>query len=436
MGTGLMIGVKSSVSGAYAVLLDGDRVTASARAEGSHQSRPDRLADVLAELLASAPDAAQARGVAVATDVFERALTTRERLARIGCVRLAADTDDVVPPLFGWPGDLLAAVGGAHRTLRGGCRYDGTPLDPPSELDVAATARALADDDVEAVAVTAAFAPVDASAETQVGAALAAQLPGIPVALSHSLGSIGLLDRENTTALNATLLPLAGTVSTELADVVHRILPGVRPYLTRLDGTVMELPFARRFPVLTIGAIAGSRLRGLAHLAQTPDCLVVGRTGGRRWLAVIRDGEPNRSAQGQLVAGVRTSLPGVELSAVDDGDQAWGLAIQASGWAETPRVAADADADLPAQAPPQAGYAGAVGAARTHIAGYVDRLVPGGPSGGVAAVEFARQQAIEQAILTGAVEDSIEITAVDEHPLAYVPGDLVRLRVVATGQLP
>ena len=140
-------------------------------------TRPQRFVTALRELVAAEPDARRARGVAVATDRFEAALENRSDLTRIGCVRLAASTDDAVPPLFGWPSDLLRAVGGKGFVLLGGCGYDGRTLGAPSSEGLGALAEQLTADGVGAIAVTAAFGPVDAAVEGEVGAALAALLP-------------------------------------------------------------------------------------------------------------------------------------------------------------------------------------------------------------------------------------------------------------------
>ena len=146
MASGLMIGVDSSEDAARAVLLDGDRVLASVQRLAP--PAPGRMADVLSDLVAADPAASGARGVAVATSFFETSLSRRVGLARVGCVRLAASEDDVVPPLFGWPADLLAVVRGGTAVLRGGCAYDGARTDRPSDVHLAAVAADLTEQGV------------------------------------------------------------------------------------------------------------------------------------------------------------------------------------------------------------------------------------------------------------------------------------------------
>lgn len=80
--------------------------------------------------------------------------------------------------------------------------------------------------------------------------------------------------------------------------------------------------------------------------------------------------------------------------------------------------------------------AGAVGAASSRIVGLVDRIVSSGRSRDPEVIERAGRDAREQALLAGALEETIEVGEISESPLAYVPGDLVRLRVTATGRVP
>ncbi len=69
--------------------------------------------------------------------------------------------------------------------------------------------------EVEAVAVCGVFSPVNASQEKRV-AELAKEILGegiMPVTLSHEIGSIGILERENASLLNGALLNvIAGVV--------------------------------------------------------------------------------------------------------------------------------------------------------------------------------------------------------------------------------
>src|SRR5215469_15712957 len=114
-----------------------------------------------------------------------------------------------LPPFCDWPKDLAALVAGEVFMLEGGHEYDGRELMPFDEDHMRAAARRIRDEGFGAVGVSAIFSPLDPSHEERAAAILAEECPGIAVTLSHRLGRIGLLERENAALLNAALSDLA-----------------------------------------------------------------------------------------------------------------------------------------------------------------------------------------------------------------------------------
>src|SRR5205823_2978146 len=70
-------------------------------------------------------------------------------------------------------------------------------------------ARRIRDSGLRSVAVAASFSPLDPSHEERARKILAEECPDAHVTLSHELGRIGLLERENAALLNAALIDLA-----------------------------------------------------------------------------------------------------------------------------------------------------------------------------------------------------------------------------------
>ena len=97
------------------------------------------------------------------------------------------------------------------------------------------------------------------------------------------------------------------------------------------------------------------------------------------------------------------------------------------------------NSDIPGAAhvlvPDHASVANAIGASIAQVGGEVDRVFSYDVMGRDAALATAKQEATGAAIRAGAAVDSVEITNVEEVPLAYVPGGAVRLRVKAAGAL-
>ena len=85
--------------------------------------------------------------------------------------------------------------------------------------------------------------------------------------------------------------------------------------------------------------------------------------------------------------------------------------------------------------PESAAVANAVGASIALAGGEVDTVYSYENVGRDAAMEAAREKAERAAIDAGALPGSVHITNVEEIPLSYVPGSVVRLRIKAAGEL-
>jgi N-methylhydantoinase A/oxoprolinase/acetone carboxylase beta subunit len=85
--------------------------------------------------------------------------------------------------------------------------------------------------------------------------------------------------------------------------------------------------------------------------------------------------------------------------------------------------------------PQQFAVANAVGAAIAQISGDVDRIFAVQPGQRDAALDTAKQEATDRALIAGATPGTVEIVEVEEIPLAYLPGNATRIRVKAVGDL-
>jgi N-methylhydantoinase A/oxoprolinase/acetone carboxylase beta subunit len=79
--------------------------------------------------------------------------------------------------------------------------------------------------------------------------------------------------------------------------------------------------------------------------------------------------------------------------------------------------------------------ANAIGAAIAQVGGEVDRIFTLGALTREAALEEAKNEAIAKAVAAGADRRSVEVVDVEEVPLAYLPGNAVRIAVKAVGDL-
>ena len=85
--------------------------------------------------------------------------------------------------------------------------------------------------------------------------------------------------------------------------------------------------------------------------------------------------------------------------------------------------------------PEYSGIANAIGAGLAQVGGEVDRIYSYSDLGRDAAMDRAKQEAVERAVQAGAARDTTQIMSLEEVPLTYLPGGAVRLKVKAIGDL-
>lgn len=434
----MFIGVDVRPHRVDAVLLDGAvvRAAASVPAGGSRA-----VAAALAALAETDPEAADARAVSVTRSTPQSALVSPGRLAPTTCLRLCDVAADTAPPMTGWPAALRAAIGDDIHLCPGGHAFDGRPT---AQLDLAELGRIAADlrdRSIRTAAVTSVFAPVNNADEVAAAAFLTERVPGLRVSLSHEIGTIGLFERENATILNAALRQDAERVAEETVSQVRRVVPGAEVYLAQNDGTVMEMSFGRRYPVLALWPTAACTIHGAALLAGLGECVVAEVDGSRLTVGVAQGGFARQRPEDTQVGGVPVSLRRAETVVRDlepDALEATVRVVDPSRALPLVLVGPDADrvpGTVVAVRPEAAAVAGAVGAARTRIGGTVDRIVSGDPAARAAAADDAAELALQRAVLAGALDSSVRLVETEEIPLGYLPGDFVRLRVRAVGGL-
>lgn len=136
------------------------------------------------------------------------AIVERKQLADIGILRIGAPAALGIPPMVDWAEDIRAAAK-AVAVIGGGFEYDGKELAPFDEEAAAEFFREIKGK-VESVAISCVFSTVRNDHELR-----AAQLcreilgPDVRISISSEIGSMGLIERENATILNAALCRVA-----------------------------------------------------------------------------------------------------------------------------------------------------------------------------------------------------------------------------------
>jgi N-methylhydantoinase A/oxoprolinase/acetone carboxylase beta subunit len=245
-------------------------------------------------------------GVVIGTTHFINAVVQRRHLAKVAAVRIGMPASASLPPFCDWPKDLAALVAGEVFMLEGGHDYDGREIMPFDEAAMRAAARRICDAGIGTVGIAAIFSPLDPSHEERAAEIIAGDCPGVAVTLSHRLGRIGLLERENAACLNAALGPLAAVTIDGFRAAIAASGIDAPLFVTQNDGTVMPAETAMALPVMSFASGATNSMRGAAFLSGLKDAMVVDVGGTSSDVGQLKNGFPREANSVVEIGGVRT----------------------------------------------------------------------------------------------------------------------------------
>ncbi|HST25021.1 MAG TPA: hydantoinase/oxoprolinase family protein [Gaiellaceae bacterium] len=514
-GRTVRVGIDVGGTNTDAVLMEASRVLAEVKTSTTADVTSGVLTALrrLLESGAAAPEQVQA--VMIGTTHFTNAVVEARRLVPVAAVRLGLPATRSLPPMVDWPERLKQVVGGAVYLCRGGHEFDGRLI---SAFDRDEFMRAIEDAHsrgISSFAVSSVFSPVTAEHETEAAALIEEQLPDAWVSLSHEIGRIGLLERENATIMNACLRDLATKIVDGFRSALGDSGIDAPMYISQNDGTLMSAEYTERYPVATFASGPTNSMRGAALLSGLDECAVIDIGGTTSDLGVLEKGFPREAALEVEIGGVRTNfrMPDVlsigigggsivdvepelavgplsvgyqltERSLVFGGDTLTATDVAVAGGlaeigdpslvADLPdsthtgalaqireRIAESLDRmktsrdpipvvlvgggsilledDLPGAAnvvrPDHFAVANAVGAAIAQVGGEVDRVFSLASGSRAEAIEEATAEATRRAVEAGAEAGTVRIVDVEEVGLGYLPGNALRLKVKAVGDL-
>jgi N-methylhydantoinase A/oxoprolinase/acetone carboxylase beta subunit len=460
-------------------------------------------------------DVAEIKYAMLGTTHCTNAIVERKNLAKVGIIRIGKPATLSIKPLISWPEDLVNAIGGYMHIIAGGHEYDGRELSKLNEDEVRKALRDLKEKGVEALAISAVFSPVNNEHEMRVAEIAREILGDIPITLSHEIGSIGLLERENAAVINAAVVKVAKTAIKSFENALKEKGVEAKLYITQNDGTLMSAEYALKYPVLTIASGPANSLRGAAFLSGLKDGIVVDIGGTTTDIGVLVNGFPRESSVAVEIGDVRTNFRMPDLvsiglgggslvkfeNGVKVGPESVGYRLEKEALvfggdkltatdiavylkrvelgdpsrlrnlndklvekaSERMKTMVEEAIDrmktspdpvpvilvgggsilLPGNLkgaskvikPKNFEVANAIGAAIAQVSGEIDKVFSLEERGREEVLREAKEIAVEEAIKAGADPNTVEIVDVDEIPLAYLPGNAIRIRAKAAGYL-
>ncbi|MBL4953490.1 hydantoinase/oxoprolinase family protein [Neobacillus sp. YIM B02564] len=445
------------------------------------------------------------------------AIVERKKLARVGVIRLGYPATASVLPYTAWPEDMVEKLSGNYALVHGGYEYDGQLL---GELDEAELKTLLTEwqDKVESIAIVGVFSSIKNDQELRVRD-LIHEVYGeeFPVSCSFLIGSVGLIERENATILNAALCKVIETTTEGFIRALEEEgITNAEVFLCQNDGTLMSIDYAKQFPILTIACGPTNSIRGASYLAQIKNTIVLDVGGTTSDIGVLQDGFPRESSVAVEVGGIRTNfrMPdiisiglgggsivrtdhgkitvgpdsvgykigqealvfggntltatdiAVRLGMADIGDKSLvahideefaqkvqveicsiieqaiekmktssedvSLVLVGGGSIIVPNAISGISNIVKTE---NGGVANAIGASISQISGQYEQIYIYAKEPREKSLKDAEEKAVKQAVLAGAVPDTIELVEVEETPLAYHPENATRLRVKVVGKM-
>jgi N-methylhydantoinase A/oxoprolinase/acetone carboxylase beta subunit len=304
----MRIGVDVGGTNTDAVLMDGSNVV------GWHKTptTPDVTAGITTAIRTVLQEtevpARQVKAVMIGTTHFTNAVVERKRLMETAAVRLGLPATECLPPMVDWPADLRETLGNHAYLVHGGHEFDGREISPLDEQEVQDVAKDIKSKGIRAVAISAVFSPVNGWFEERAAEILRDEIPDVSISLSHEIGRMGLLERENAAILNACLGDLAKNIVQSFRKGLKEMEIDAPFYLSQNDGTLMGADYAEKYPVLTFASGPTNSMRGAAFLSGAQDAMVVDLGGTTSDVGMLLRGFPREASVAVEVSGVRTNF--------------------------------------------------------------------------------------------------------------------------------
>ena len=305
----MRIGIDVGGTNTDAVLMDGVTVLAATKATTSSDVTSGIVGALDGLQSQRSFDPAAVQAVMIGTTHFINALVEARRLVPTAALRLGLPATASLPPMVDWPERLVSAVEGRSYLAHGGHEFDGRHISELDEDELRRHAADMAAHGIRSVAISSVFSPVNSEFELRAAEVLATELgPEVAISLSHEIGRIGLLGRENATIANAALRELAAHIVDGLADSIAGHGIDAPLYLSQNDGTLMDVEYARRYPIATFSSGPTNSMRGAALLSGLQTCAVVDVGGTTTDVGVLTNGYPREATTEVTVAGIRTNF--------------------------------------------------------------------------------------------------------------------------------
>ncbi|KAK7683209.1 hypothetical protein QCA50_013882 [Cerrena zonata] len=332
------IGVDVGGTNTDSVLIDITKLTESSRGVLAFHKSPT-TPNVSHGIEAAVRSVLEASGVAadrisclsIGTTAFINAVLEADvrRLDKVAVIRLCGPYTRQCPPFIDFPQRLRTLMEGYVAFIDGGFEIDGREIAPLNERQLVDACKVIQERGIKNIVISGIFSPLDSSGTQEPRAKDIVQHelgPSVNVVCSRDVGQLGLLERENASILNASILVFAQRTIRGFQDAMHRLGLRCPLFLTQNDGTLTSATSAARLPIRTFASGPTNSMRGAAFLAGLDEnktqsegkSVVVVDVGGTTTDVgvLLPSGFPRQAAAFIEVAGVRTNFSMADVQSI------------------------------------------------------------------------------------------------------------------------
>ena len=222
-------------------------------------------------------------------------LLERKNLSKTGVIRLCGPSTRLLKPLCDWPSDIKKTNNFIINFTDGGLEFDGREISAINKSEIQKLCEIYKKQNVESIAITGIFASVNPYQELEVKNIILNEMGKIPVSMSHQIGRIGLLERENATILNSMLSKSAKKTFANLTKIIIDLDLKSKIYITQKDGTMASINDALNYPIFSLSSGPTNSMRGAAYLSGIKDGIVIDIGGTSTDIGMLINSFPKES---------------------------------------------------------------------------------------------------------------------------------------------
>ncbi|MDR2864296.1 MAG: hydantoinase/oxoprolinase family protein [Spirochaetaceae bacterium] len=235
------------------------------------------------------------------------AIVERKHLSKIGVLRIGAPATTGIRPMLDWVKELKV-LAEEIAIIRGGFEYNGKELAAFDEQEARRFFERCKEKGLRSVAISQLFSVVRSDHEIRAAQICREVMGDVHISLSGEIGSMGLIERENATILNAALYKIAHNFTEGFVKSLEEHGIDAEVYFSQNDGTLMSKEQAILYPIFTIACGPTNSIRGAGYLSKLSNALVIDIGGTTTDFGILQNGLPRESSIAVSIGGVRTNF--------------------------------------------------------------------------------------------------------------------------------